>query len=169
MGEQMIADADGLQIDSAGLQAATAEQTKALRTLIAAAAGMPDHCSSEGAISLRRPSARRNLTVLIAPIKCELPWLPGPRPAAAVFVSDPEREPFVPAHHLQQMYGLTPAEAAVAVALARGEGVQSVADELRIALPTVRTHLQHVFEKTDTRRQAELVRLLLGIQAGVHD
>jgi hypothetical protein len=26
-----------------------------------------------------------------------------------------------------------------------------------------------VFEKTDTRRQAELVRLLLGIQAGVHD
>jgi DNA-binding CsgD family transcriptional regulator len=169
MGEQMIADADGLQIDSVGLQAATAEQTKALRTLIAAAAGMPDHCSSGGAISLRRPSARRNLTVLIAPIKCELPWLPGPRPAAAVFVSDPEREPFVPAHHLQQMYGLTPAEAAVAVALARGEGVQSVADELRIALPTVRTHLQHVFEKTDTRRQAELVRLLLGIQAGVHD
>jgi hypothetical protein len=30
------------------------------------------------------------------------------------------------------------------------------------SLATVRTHLQHVFDKTDTHRQAELVRLLLG-------
>ena len=28
-------------------------------------------------------------------------------------------------------------------------------------MTTVRTHLQHIFDKTDTHRQAELVRLLL--------
>jgi DNA-binding CsgD family transcriptional regulator len=48
----------------------------------------------------------------------------------------------------------------VAIAIARGVGLQAVADELEISLTTARTHLQHVFEKTSTRRQAELVRLI---------
>ncbi|WP_246687297.1 LuxR C-terminal-related transcriptional regulator [Mesorhizobium sp. B2-5-9] len=48
----------------------------------------------------------------------------------------------------------------MATAVARGEGLQAVADEVGISLTTVRTHLQHVFEKTETRRQAELVRLI---------
>ncbi|TPK07044.1 hypothetical protein FJ872_24085 [Mesorhizobium sp. B2-5-9] len=61
---------------------------------------------------------------------------------------------------LRDLYRLTPAEAAVATAVARGEGLQAVADEVGISLTTVRTHLQHVFEKTETRRQAELVRLI---------
>ena len=30
-------------------------------------------------------------------------------------------------------------------------------------MATAKTHLQHVFDKTDTHRQAELVRLLLTI------
>ena len=30
-------------------------------------------------------------------------------------------------------------------------------------MATVKTHLQHVFDKTDTHRQAELVRLLLTV------
>ena len=42
-----------------------------------------------------------------------------------------------------------------------GHGLQSVADELRVTLSTARTHLQSVFEKTGTHRQAELVRLLI--------
>ena len=36
-----------------------------------------------------------------------------------------------------------------------------VAENLGVTLSTVRTHLQRAFEKTDTRRQSELVRLLL--------
>lgn len=31
---------------------------------------------------------------------------------------------------------------------------------LGIGEPTVRTHLQHIFSKTDTARQADVVRLL---------
>jgi DNA-binding CsgD family transcriptional regulator len=36
-----------------------------------------------------------------------------------------------------------------------------VADELRVTLSTARAHLQSVFEKTGTHRQAELVRMLI--------
>lgn len=38
---------------------------------------------------------------------------------------------------------------------------KQISDELSVSLATVRTHLQHVFDKTETHRQAELVRLLL--------
>ena len=42
-----------------------------------------------------------------------------------------------------------------------GTGLVPIAEELAMSLATVRTHMQHVFDKTDTHRQAELVRLLL--------
>ena len=34
---------------------------------------------------------------------------------------------------------------------------------MALSLATVKTHMQHIFDKTDTHRQAELVRLLLAI------
>jgi DNA-binding CsgD family transcriptional regulator len=62
---------------------------------------------------------------------------------------------------------LTPAEAVVAIQMLRGQGLQAAAKERRVTLSTVRIHLQRVFEKTGAHRQAELVRLLLNVQAGL--
>ena len=61
---------------------------------------------------------------------------------------------------LRALFGLTPAEAAVASRAARGEGVPGVAAALGIGRTTARFHLQAVFQKTGTRRQAELAWLL---------
>ncbi|TIM67780.1 MAG: hypothetical protein E5Y52_10680 [Mesorhizobium sp.] len=94
-----------------------------------------------------------------APLKIELTWFVTGRPAAIVFVADPDSAPRTMQGQLRTLYRLTPAEAAVAITIARGEGLQAVADELGISLTTARTHLQHVFEKTETR-QAGLVRLI---------
>ena len=41
-------------------------------------------------------------------------------------------------------------------------GVPEVAPVLGISEPTVKTHLQHIFDKTDTKRQADLVKLVAG-------
>jgi DNA-binding CsgD family transcriptional regulator len=68
---------------------------------------------------------------------------------------------------LQRLYGLTPAEAAVALAVAQGRDPRHVSDELRIGLPTVRTHLYRAMAKAGVRRQAELVRVLLTGPAGL--
>jgi DNA-binding CsgD family transcriptional regulator len=38
-----------------------------------------------------------------------------------------------------------------------------IAEELSVSVTTVKTHLRHVFEKTGTHRQAELVRLVLSL------
>ena len=111
-------------------------------------------------MALARPVPRRPLSALVVPLKIELTWFVTGRPAAIVFVADPDSAPRTAPDQLRNLYRLTPAEAAVAIAIARGGGLQAVADELGISLTTARTHLQHVFEKTETRRQAELGRLI---------
>ncbi len=61
---------------------------------------------------------------------------------------------------LIRSFGLTPAEARVAVLLCDGMTVAEIADVLGVAVATVRNHLKAVFAKTDTHRQAELARLV---------
>ncbi|MDQ6702154.1 MAG: helix-turn-helix transcriptional regulator [Pseudomonadota bacterium] len=85
--------------------------------------------------------------------------------AALVLIVDHEREAHLPPADLQEVYDLTAAEAEVAVRVLRGHSLQYVADELRVTLSTVRVHLQRVFEKTGTHRQAELVRLLIELES----
>jgi DNA-binding CsgD family transcriptional regulator len=99
--------------------------------------------------------------------------LPLPRAAAdeissekraLVLIVDPEQEPEPAAALLRRLYGLTTTEADVAVHVARGTDLKEISDELSVSITTVRKHLQHVFVKTDTHRQAELVRLLLTLR-----
>jgi DNA-binding CsgD family transcriptional regulator/PAS domain-containing protein len=83
---------------------------------------------------------------------------------ALVLIVDPEQEPEPAAALLRRLYGLTTTGADVAVHVARGTDLKEISDELSVSITTVRKHLQHVFVKTDTHRQAELVRLLLTLR-----
>ena len=64
---------------------------------------------------------------------------------------------------LNQMYGLSRAEGALAVALCRGDTLQEYAEAAGLSVATVRTQLKAIFQKTATSRQAELVSLLLQV------
>jgi DNA-binding CsgD family transcriptional regulator len=66
---------------------------------------------------------------------------------------------------LIELFGLTPAEARVAKALATGTTLEDYAAAENLKLPTVKTQLREVFAKTNTRRQAALVGLLNSIPA----
>jgi len=166
--DAIVAAADGIGIDATGLRAAERQQSSALRKLMAGAAtGGTEPNAAGGVLSLSRPSGRRALAVLVAPLHATSDWFVNRQPRAIVFVVDPECAPVVPEKYLQRLYNLTPAEGAVAVRILRGEGLKAVADSLRITLATVRTHRQRVFEKTGTRRQAELVRVILKAAAGI--
>ena len=61
---------------------------------------------------------------------------------------------------LQGLFGLTPAEASLAVKIGRGETPATVARSNGVKIATVRSQLAAVFAKTNTQRQAELVALL---------
>ena len=118
-----------------------------------------------GMVMIGRPSGRAALRILVTPVARHQVLL-GPEGAAAcIFVTDPERFPVPSSGHVQQVFGLTAAETRVAMAMLDGKTVEALADELCISRNTARTHLQRLFAKTGTTRQADLIRILLGVHA----
>lgn len=61
---------------------------------------------------------------------------------------------------LRERYGLTPAEARLAVEIAKGDGRAAAAARCGISVNTARSHMKSIFAKTDVHRQAALVRLI---------
>jgi DNA-binding CsgD family transcriptional regulator len=62
---------------------------------------------------------------------------------------------------LRSHFGLTPAEARLALHLVAGETLRSAEAKLSITYETARTHLKNIFNKTGTCRQAELLVVIL--------
>nr|WP_283815780.1 helix-turn-helix transcriptional regulator [Bradyrhizobium lablabi] len=60
-------------------------------------------------------------------------------------------------------FGLTQAEARVALASSSGKTMFETAQLLGLSPNTIKTHLRRVFAKTATGRQAELARLMASI------
>lgn len=79
--------------------------------------------------------------------------------AAAVFVRKATLDLVSPTETMAKIFHLTPAELRVLLALINSGGIPEVAGVLGLTEPTVKTHLQHIFQKTNTTRQAELVKL----------
>lgn len=57
---------------------------------------------------------------------------------------------------LHQIYNLTPAESRVVSKLLENPDLELVAESLHISISTVRTHLKHIYRKTDTNKQSAL-------------
>ncbi|MCT7304985.1 helix-turn-helix transcriptional regulator [Ralstonia wenshanensis] len=66
---------------------------------------------------------------------------------------------------LTDAFHLTRREADVADLLASGSDPACIARTLGISLDTVRTHLKHVYRKTNTHSQCDVVRLMLALSA----
>ena len=76
-----------------------------------------------------------------------------------MIVVDPELSAAPPFEALKALYGLTAAEARLTCGLLKGERLEDYAERTGISMNTARTHLKAVFAKTNTDRQADLVRL----------
>ncbi len=165
--EDLLAAGDGLRTDRDGLRAALPGETLALRRLIAAATEptAPGASDGDGTLTITRPSARRPLNVLVAPLRASIVPEVNARAQVIVFVTDPELTPQAPVERLQHYLGVTQAEAALVLWLVQGRRVEDAADELGISVNTARTQLKRALAKTGTGRQAELVRLALSTPA----
>jgi DNA-binding CsgD family transcriptional regulator len=78
-------------------------------------------------------------------------------------------DPKIPSAWIMEAYGLTQAEARVALAASSGTTIAETAEQLGLSSNTVKTHLRKVFDKTGVSRQAELVRLVASIGLIRHD
>jgi DNA-binding CsgD family transcriptional regulator len=118
------------------------------------------HGSSPGGMLVLERFDRLPLTALVAPFRAAGDGFGAKFPAAILFIRDPEA--LSPAGlAIRLLFGLTPAEATVASALADGKSVEEIAMSVGVTLNTVRTHVKTILVKTNTNRQSQLVGLLL--------
>lgn len=120
-----------------------------------------------GTMSLPRQLDGRLLTILVSAIRSkDLGRLSdaGVKDAAVLlFVVDPAKRRSIPLGQIMDAYGLTHAEARVALAASSGNTVLETAQSLKLSPNTIKTHLRRVFAKTATGRQAELAGLIASI------
>lgn len=80
--------------------------------------------------------------------------------AAIVLIVDPRRTTVAPERVLRALYGLTAKESQLAEGLLNGSTLEDYCARRHVTLNTVRSQLKAIYRKTDTSRQAELIRLL---------
>lgn len=153
-----LIDADRLYARNGQLSSPAASETAALRRLVRESieatsfgpAPMVFHRldATDNALCLGVTAARHSAGSLLD------------RPLAIVFVMKPSQLSLPEVRQLRDHFGLTDAQARLAIEIAKGHGLKACARRLGIAETTARSHLRQIFDKTGTRRQAEFVRLV---------
>jgi len=169
MARKIAASGDGLSISRDGATASRTEDDARLQRAIGDTVNT-SHGRGTGLddlVSLGRPSGKRPLAVRVSPLSRNAPTFAEQRPAAVLFVSDPEVVPLPPRELLKRAYKLTPRECDVSLALAGGQTLEQAAQAHGLARATVRVHLRSMLRKTDTHSQSALVRLLMATVPGL--
>ena len=112
-------------------------------------------------IKLQRSHNQPAMIIEVLPYRKNISNLFGSSPAAMLLVRRDVECRQIKIEKLKQVFGLTPAEAVLAYEILKGDGRAAAAERCGITINTARTHLMRIFEKTDVRRQAELVHVLI--------
>ena len=166
-GRAMLEGRDVFRDPDGKLSATDLQADQSLRDVVTAASGGD---AVLGARGITIPLAGRSGERYVAHV---LPLTSGARrqagtsysAVAAAFVREAALPSLSPVEALVDLYRLTPAELRVMMAIVEIGGVPDVAPALGISEATVKTHLQRVFEKTGTNRQADLVKLVAGFMS----
>ncbi|MFA7431122.1 MAG: hypothetical protein WCZ23_13270 [Rhodospirillaceae bacterium] len=173
---RLIDSGEGVAMLNGVLTAAVSRQTRELHEnirRIARAARDGDLVAvSQTAMSLERPAGGRPLGCVIRPLAVRTGALSGSKPMVHVHLAPADVISVPPIGLLRGLFGLTPAEGGLLQALMQDKRIEDYAEERGVAVTTVRTQLAHLFRKTDTNRQSELIRMAImavGVLAPAED
>lgn len=158
---------DGFVFCDRSLAAERPADSKRLRELIrqVGRSSSPDEATRHiggGAIRLSRPSGKSDYHVVVMPLPRRCQPGDGSGAVAVLFISDPDKMQNPVEFLFGDLYGLTDAESRLVCELMDGRGLTAAAESLGLSRNTAHSQLASVFQKTGTRRQGELLRLLLG-------
>jgi DNA-binding CsgD family transcriptional regulator len=163
--DRIFSVADGLSIRHGLIYAANSDRTVRLRQVIERVGrSSRDREAPVGgaAIRISRVGGRPPYHVIVLPLprRCQ----PGSESGAVavVFITDPERGRSPVDFLCGDLYGLTAAENRLVSTLVESPGLTAAAKTLGLSRNTVHSQLASVFQKTGTRSQSELLRLILG-------
>lgn len=162
---RILGEKDGIWLSGNTLCVESAQESRQLQQMIrhcVTDAGAADGPGVVEALSVSRPSGRAKLGILVRAIPMGPFSESKQRPAAALFLRDPEASSVQPSQELvRRLFGLTRMEAALALLLTEGLTLDEAAEKMNVRRNTARTHLRSIFCKTGVTRQTMLVRLLL--------
>lgn len=161
--QAMLDQGDGLSLKGQRLHIEGRDINKELQQAVASIirAQHQGEPSVVKALRVPRSSGRSDLGLVVRPVPVSK-WSEGQSsPSAAVFVSDPDLHESASRQSLADLFDLTPAEANLAILLARGLSLAEVSETQSVSQHTARAQLKSIFAKTGVSRQAELVRLII--------
>jgi DNA-binding CsgD family transcriptional regulator len=161
-----IADNRYVILTNAGVMAPRHSDNRRLQTLIGQciATVTGQGIASGGAMRLPGPDGGSGFAVTVSPL-CgrDDGALATLGPAVCILFVDPAQDRSVDEVLLRELYRLSPAEAALAQRMVIGDTLQQAARTRGIGVSTARSYLEQIFQKTETNRQADLVRFLLSL------
>ncbi len=144
----------GLRLRKGHLEA---EDPASRAPLAAALAGPGGH------VAIRRGGMHHPLLLTVWPLP-EAQTLFGPvRTHRLVLIADPEATVAPAGHILEQVFGLTRAEAAILGLFAAGTSLGDIADRRGVTSSTLRGQFKSAMAKLGVERQAELMRFLANL------
>jgi DNA-binding CsgD family transcriptional regulator len=103
-----------------------------------------------------------NIGILVRSVQSIDSYASSSMPWVVVYVSGwPKPTGSTPHAFISELFGLTPAEAKLALLLSNGTTIPDAAQQLGITEISARTNLKRIFAKTGISRQVDLVRLIL--------
>ncbi len=170
--EAILRAGDGLLRVGNRLRAVARAENVRLQSLLEAVTRMTGGGYVEGerrsSMTVSRSSAKRPYGVSVSPLGLDRIVLSRSQPAALVIVGDPEAQRPIDIEMLQELHGLTDAEARVVAGLAMGSSLREIAQARDVSINTVRTLVARAMAKTGTNTQLALVKLVLVGPAGGH-
>lgn len=165
---RMLDDGSAIRRDNDSLAARDADAARELALAIeAATSGTTANIPRSGIVVVFKAHNATDLAAWVLPLDRGLRHSlgAGHDARAAIFVRElADTVPF-PAELFVRRYAITPAESRLLFLLTQGVTIGEAADLLGIARATAKTHLAHLFDKTGTQRQADLVRLAMSALA----
>ncbi len=158
--ERLLLRGGGLVVSSGRLTASKATEARRLHELIGAAASADLDVRNSGSMALGGSDHRLPLSLTVSPLRSARDSIVGGEACVMVAVIDPEDRAGLDDAKLRDVLGLSPAEIRVATAIFAGQSPREAAATLGVSFFTVRGHLMRIFEKTNTNRQAQLVRVM---------
>jgi DNA-binding CsgD family transcriptional regulator len=157
--EQIVLRQDGLRLSRKRLAATDPTAIPAVEAMLWRAGSDDARIAGAYTMLLRRPAGRPPWSLTVRRLDRQLA-LPESG-LFALLVEDLAHETGSVEPVLIAAFGLTRREAKLAAALARGDRLADAATALGITYGTARVYLKGIFLKTRTRRQAELVSVIL--------
>jgi DNA-binding CsgD family transcriptional regulator len=155
-GERVLRRADGLGVRRGVVCATTPGVAARLAAAIEqAAAQTGPSCAS---VVVERNPDRAPYLVTLAPV------IPSTgRPAALLVFRDPDGADGSLPQRVRELFGLTPAEAAIAVELSRGRAPDEIARTRGVTIGTLRFQLKALAAKLGVARQSEIAALVAAL------